>query len=226
MGRLIWLIAALASTLVTASRAGAVTIAWVSVGNAGNANDPADGDSSNAGIQNYGGVPYNYSIDKYDVTVGQYTDFLNSVAATDTYRLYNASMGTDQNIEGIARGGSSGSYTYGVIGSSANLPITYVSWGDAARFANGLQNGQSTGAEGAGTTETGAVLAQRRCQRRDTKRHHAQRRRDNRHPQRERVVQGGLLRSCGGPLLELRHRHEHHADFIGSWQHAEHGQLL
>ena len=51
----------------------AVTIDWVPVGNAGNANDPATGNL-------YGGVAYNYSIDKYDVTVGQYTEFLNAVA--------------------------------------------------------------------------------------------------------------------------------------------------
>ena len=127
----------------------AVTIDWVPVGNAGNANDPATGNL-------YGGVAYNYSIDKYDVTVGQYTDFLNAVAATDTYGLYNASMGTDPNINGISRSGSSGSYTYSVIGSSTNLPITYVSWGDAARFSNWLQNGQPTGAEDASTTEDGA----------------------------------------------------------------------
>ena len=64
--------------------------------------DPATG---------HGAVAYNYSIDKYDVTVGQYTDFLNAVAATDTYGLYHhASMGTNLNIAGISRSGSSGSY--------------------------------------------------------------------------------------------------------------------
>jgi formylglycine-generating enzyme required for sulfatase activity len=42
-----------------------------------------------------------------------------------------------------------------VIGS-ADHPITYVSWGDAARFTNWLHNGQPAGAEGPGTTETGA----------------------------------------------------------------------
>ena len=104
-------------------------------------------------------MAYNYSIDKYDVTVGQYTEFLNAVAASDPYSLYNTAMGTDANIEGIARSGSgtiANPYTYSVIGTSANLPITYVSWGDAARFSNWLQNGQPTGAEGPGTTETGA----------------------------------------------------------------------
>jgi len=132
-----------------AADARAVTIDWSAVGNAGNTNDPATGNL-------HGGVGYNYNIGTYDVTVGQYTAFLNSVAATDTYSLYNPSMATDLNSAGISRSGSSGSYSYGVIGSSANLPITYVSWGDAARFSNWLQNGQPTGAQGAGTTETGA----------------------------------------------------------------------
>ncbi len=124
--------------------------------NAGNAADPADGDQFTAGDQHYGAVAYNYSIDKYDVTVGQYTAFLNSVAATDSYGLYNALMASDLRIAGVAQSGSSGGYTYSVIGSSANLPIAWVSWGDAARFANWLQNGQPTGAEGPGITETGA----------------------------------------------------------------------
>ena len=50
----------------------------------------------------------------------------------------------------------SGSYTYSVNANSANLPVTYVSWGDAARFANWMQNNQPTGAQGPLTTETGA----------------------------------------------------------------------
>jgi formylglycine-generating enzyme len=55
--------------------------------------------------------------------------------------------------------GTSGNYTYSVIGSygqAANCPVFDVSWCDAARFANWLQNGQPTGVEGPGTTETGA----------------------------------------------------------------------
>jgi formylglycine-generating enzyme required for sulfatase activity len=39
---------------------------------------------------------------------------------------------------------------------SGNKPITYVSWFDAARFCNWLQNGQQTGAGAATTAETGA----------------------------------------------------------------------
>jgi formylglycine-generating enzyme required for sulfatase activity len=142
-----------------AAPARAVTIDLLPVGNAGNANDPATG-----GI--YGGVNYDYSIGKYDVTIGQYTDFLNAVAKTDTYSLYNASMGTNENIRGISRSGVSGSYSYSVIAASgsapnggvsaANRPITYVSWYDAARFANWVANGQPTGAQTGTTTENGA----------------------------------------------------------------------
>jgi hypothetical protein len=38
----------------------------------------------------------------------------------------------------------------------ANRPVDFVSWGDAARFANWLHNGQLTGAQNALTTEDGA----------------------------------------------------------------------
>jgi len=39
-------------------------------------------------------VGYAYRIGKYEVTVGQYTAFLNAVAATDTFGLYNPNMAT------------------------------------------------------------------------------------------------------------------------------------
>ena len=140
-----------------AAQAAPVTYQLVPVGNPGNANDPATGSV-------YGGVAYDYQIGKYDVTIGQYTDFLNAVAKTDTYSLYNTDMGTDPNTRGISRSGVSGSYSYSVIGpdgvvngqSGANRPITWVSWWDSARFANWLANGQPTGAQTSTTTENGA----------------------------------------------------------------------
>ena len=152
-------VAALLGSL--AAPAHAVTIDLVPVGNAGNANDflPATGNL-------YGGVAYDYAIGTYDVTIGQYAAFLNAVAATDTYSLYNGSMATDFNVAGIARTGSSGSYTYSAIAPSGttpagasspgNRPITYVSWFDSARFANWMANGQPTGAQSSTTTENGA----------------------------------------------------------------------
>jgi len=138
--------------LATSATQAAISIETVAVGDIGNAADPSTGSI-------YGSVGYSYNIGKYEVTIGQYTAFLNAVAATDTYSLYSTNMATDLNVAGIARSGSSGSYTYSVMnngGDSANRPITYVSWFDAARFANWMANGQTTGAQGNATTENGA----------------------------------------------------------------------
>ena len=124
-----------------------VTIDWVTVGDPGNDPDPATGSL-------YGAVNYEYKIGKYDVTIGQYTEFLNAVATSDPYSLYNTGMASDLSMAGISRSGESGSYTYSVMsngGYSGNRPITFVTWFTAARFANWMQNGQ-----GNGSTETGA----------------------------------------------------------------------
>ena len=159
MPRVVFAVGAVALLGLLAVPAHAVTIDLVPVGNAGNANDPATGDV-------YGGVAYDYQIGKYSVTIGQYAAFLNAVAATDTYSLYDANMTTNLNVAGIAQIGPSGSYTYSVIApygitpagasSPGNRPITYVSWWDSARFANWMANGQPTGAQSSTTTENGA----------------------------------------------------------------------
>jgi formylglycine-generating enzyme len=141
--------------LFLSSPASGTTIDTVPVGDAGNAADQvyAGGSSINPNSLQFGAVAYNYRIGRTEVTVQQYTDFLNSVAATDTYGLYNPSMATD--TDGIRQSGASGSYSYSVI-RLPNRPITYVSWADAARFANWLHNGQPSGLQTASTTERGA----------------------------------------------------------------------
>ncbi len=123
----------------------------VTVGNAGNAADTNTGSL-------YGAVSYSYQIGAYDVTGSQYTAFLNAVGSTDTYALYNASMGTDTNVAQISRSGSSGSYTYAVANSTGNRPISYVSWWDSARFSNWMSNGQPRGTQNDTTTENGAYF--------------------------------------------------------------------
>ena len=136
---------ALVAVCLAITPARAVTIEWSTVvSSTGNAADPLTG---------FGSVDREYRIGKYEVTIGQYTQFLNAVDPTGTnpYGLYNNSMGTDGNIRGILfSSGSSSGQKYSPIGSP-NRPITYVSWFDAARFANWMQNGQ-----GSGSTETGA----------------------------------------------------------------------
>lgn len=121
----------------------------VAVGDPGNAADTTS----------FGSVAYRFSIGKYNVSIGQYTAFLNAVARTDTYGLYHPSMGTDLNIAGITRSGAAGSYLYTAMnngGDSSNRPISYVTWFCAARFANWMANGQPVGAQTSGTTEDGA----------------------------------------------------------------------
>jgi formylglycine-generating enzyme required for sulfatase activity len=111
-----------------------ITIETVTVGNPGNAWDDTT---------NYGSVSYVYQIGKYEVTNAQYTTFLNAVAAVDTYGLYNSSMGASV-LGGIIRSGSPGFYTYTTKAGFGNKPVVYVSFWNAARFANWLNNGQGT----------------------------------------------------------------------------------
>lgn len=107
----------------------------------------------------YGAVAKPFWIGKFEVTIGQYCEFLNAVAAADPYGLYDPAMGGVLNSAGISRSGSSGSYTYAPInnaGDSSQRPITYINWFDAARFANWMANGQPSGAADQSTTENGA----------------------------------------------------------------------
>ena len=143
------LVAALGTTGLQAQPL--VTIDTVFVGDAGNAAANSSNAPSWGYNYGYGSVGYDYAIGRTEVTISQYTTFLNAVAASDPYKLWNSNMETDLNIAGISRAGSSGSYTYSTIGSG-NRPITYVSWFDAARFTNWLHNGATVGAD----TETGA----------------------------------------------------------------------
>ena len=129
---------------------GETSLQFVTVGNPGNVADTAVMVAD--GTTGYGSVPYVYQIGKYDVTIGQYVEFLNAVAKTDTYGLYSSSdmAGNFAPYVGVGRSGSSGSYSYSVTGSdpqAANCPIFSVSWGDAARFCNWLENGQPTFAQ-------------------------------------------------------------------------------
>ena len=134
-------LAALASVSLVSSASAVVSIDYVTVGDAGNAADSTG----------YGAVPYNYQIAKNETTIGQYCEFLNAAAKIDPYALYNPSMASNLTIAGISRSGSDGNYSYAPVAGSVNKPITFVSWFDAARFCNWIQNGQ-----GSGSTETGA----------------------------------------------------------------------
>ena len=132
-----------------------VEIETVHVGNPGNAGE-GSGSGQAYGLRICGAVGYKYNIGKYEVTAGQYRDFLNAVAKTDTYGLYNTEMWSNDRGCKIQRTGSPGNYSYSVAADRANRPVNYVGWGDAARFTNWLHNEQPTGAQDVFSTEDGA----------------------------------------------------------------------
>jgi formylglycine-generating enzyme required for sulfatase activity len=124
---------------------GQTSLELVTVGNAGNAPDTTG----------LGAVSYAYRIGRFDVTAAQYVAFLNAVAKTDPYGLYNSSMSGSADC-GIQRSGTPGSYTYSVDAAHANRPVNFTSFGNAARFCNWLTNGQPTGGPDLATTEDGS----------------------------------------------------------------------
>jgi len=132
---------------------------FMAVGNLGNTDGPYDGGK--------GAVDYAYDIGKFEVTTGQYTEFLNAVGADDTYALFNERMADPVHDDdhpddlpfggcNIQRAGGAGSYTYSIAADWADRPVNYASWGDVCRYANWLSNGMPTGAQDLTTTEDGA----------------------------------------------------------------------
>jgi formylglycine-generating enzyme required for sulfatase activity len=127
--------------LFSVDRARAVVIPTVPVGDAGNVADSTG----------YGAVAYDYRIGTTEVTNAQYVEFLNAKAAsTNGLGLFSPFMELEPR-GGIIQIGVPGSYAYSTKPNMADKPVNYVSWHDAIRFANWLNNGQ-----GDGDTETGA----------------------------------------------------------------------
>ncbi len=127
---------------------GNVTFTWATVGDPGNPADPLN----SGDVPGIGSVATVFNIATTEVNLFQYTEFLNAVDPNglNSLDLYNTSMATDLNIAGISfAGGAAAGGKYAVIGSG-DRPVTYVSWNDAARFTNWLNNGQ-----GSGSTESG-----------------------------------------------------------------------
>src|SRR5208337_1128612 len=79
----------------TGTWTGLASLSFVTVGNPSNVPDPATGNL-------YGSVPYTFQMSTYDVTLAQYTAFLNAVSTkSDPYGLYNAQMASSYPTLGI-----------------------------------------------------------------------------------------------------------------------------
>jgi formylglycine-generating enzyme required for sulfatase activity len=121
------------------------------VGNPGNGPDDTG----------FGSVPYVYRISKHEVTNAQYAEFLNAVdsigananlGASDPF-LYNSRMSSDPNGGIDFNSGAANGSKYQVKSGRDNNPVVWVSFFDAMRFTNWLQNGQ-----GSGSTESGVYM--------------------------------------------------------------------
>jgi formylglycine-generating enzyme required for sulfatase activity len=134
----------------------AATDGWAAVPVPGN---PADSDPNTqhcgpGSDQPCGAVADAFQIGKYEVTNAQYAAFLNAVAATDPHTLYDIDQPTG--TVGITRSGNDGSYTYQLTAGRSNMPVNWVSWYSALRYANWRHNGEPGGPQDATTTEDGA----------------------------------------------------------------------
>ena len=107
--------------------------AFVTVGDAGNEADTTS----------YGAVGYEFQIQKFEFTNGEYVEFLNAVGGSNPNGIYQASMGSDVR-GGITQSGTSPNFTYAVKENMGDKPVNFVSWFEAARVANWLHNGRST----------------------------------------------------------------------------------
>ncbi len=137
----------LALGLASTAHAQAVTFDWATIGNPGNAGDFVPPGGIGTPSTNFGVVSNVYRISKTEVTNAQYTDFLNAVDpfGTNSLGLFNTQMGTTS-FGGIVDNGSGiFAANYSTLGLRAQNPVTFVSWSDAARFTNWLQNGQTGG---------------------------------------------------------------------------------
>lgn len=112
---------------------------------------PGNPSSSESGC---GAVSQEFRISKYEVSNDDYVLFLNSVASTsDPFGLYSPLM-SDHFWGGISRVWASSEYRYASKAGYEDLPVTFVSFHDAVRYANWLHYGRpNTGASVLGTTE-------------------------------------------------------------------------
>ncbi len=114
-----------------------------------------DVDNDAESTTGYGSVSYSFTITDTEITNAEYLELLAATASTDPGGLYNTDMADDPR-GGILRSGVAGSFAYEVKPRMADKPVNFVSWVDAARYVNWLENGKPAGAQGALTTETGA----------------------------------------------------------------------
>lgn len=118
-------LASFAAVSCMASSVGALEMEWVTVGDAGNPPDRTG----------FGAVSYEFEIGRYEVTVAQYSEFMNAVDADGPRGLGRPSAALGMRVA------SDGRRFFEAPKGEANKPIRGIRFADAMRFANWLHNG-------------------------------------------------------------------------------------
>ena len=157
-----YVIGTTSTTFSVASGAGGTPISWNAAGNNSVSTYSAYDYGSFVRVENsgntpdgsYGAVNYNYRIGKFEVTNEEYVEFLNAVARNDKavgdasylssvdMGLYDPLMETEAPNNGISRNAAFPDYYYAPLRGMNKKPVVFVSYVDAARYANWLHNGK------------------------------------------------------------------------------------
>ena len=119
--------------------------------------NPSQADANGNGVGDaceFVTVDDSFRISSLEVTNARYVKFLNAVAVSDPNELFSVNM-TISPRGGILRLGTPGNYNYVAKFGFNRKPVNFVSWLDAARFVNWLENGSPSGIQRPGTTEKG-----------------------------------------------------------------------
>ncbi len=132
MNGVVRFVAMILAVVACGSAARAIDVQTVPVGNPGNAGElPGAGVGGTGEDRICGAVNYAYRIGTVEVTAGQYVEFLNAVAVTDSYGLYHSAMDSDLFGCQITQHGVSGGYWYdfsggGVLSGSKTRKRVYL----------------------------------------------------------------------------------------------------
>lgn len=80
------------------------------------------------------------SKENLSITVSNYADFLNAVAATDQYQLYDKRMELEASTASLLRRGKPGSYHYEAIEGKENCTVSYLTLFDTICYLGWLQH--------------------------------------------------------------------------------------
>lgn len=85
----------------------------------------------------------NFTLEEHQITVEEYCDLLNALAADDPHHFYDERMESNPDTACIIRFGNTGNYTYWVVEGKGDIPIASLSWFNKAQDCNWREKGKT-----------------------------------------------------------------------------------